>query len=209
MLDTSFTQRFPPNSIDVKRPFMDTVWQSSETETVARNIVIIARKDGAWRPFSEQDYESGCQHVTTPRDYAVLRKLGQGGYLDRDGERYRVNDLFIRVLSRWLTPEALAPNAGEAVQLRHLDTFRKALAADRFQVGDEGGPVVGRLSVRANAYVLGTVGLVQRSDGLAAVAYAPGGDHELFQRAVSVLRDAAAATGVSFEAQIGGKSPFA
>jgi len=107
---------FNPNQINISRPFMGSVWQNSETETIARNVVVIQQKlDGTkWTPFTWEQYKAGCSHNVTVAEREVLEALVHGGrpatftsailqpgYLTKDADgKYSVTEKFVDVLPK-------------------------------------------------------------------------------------------------------------
>jgi len=88
-----------PSDYNTKRSFMDTIWQNSERETIARNIVIIQGDDFA--PFTFDEYVKLCGHASAPGDEWVVEALADEGYLDRSGETFMVNLNFLGAIEKY------------------------------------------------------------------------------------------------------------
>lgn len=90
-----------PVDIDTSDHFWDT-FATSEKETIARNIVLIAKKENSWKGFSWEAYKSACSHRVTSSEKAVLDQLVREGYLSFDGEMYKPKDRFVQVLHKYI-----------------------------------------------------------------------------------------------------------
>ncbi|MFA6365279.1 MAG: hypothetical protein WCW78_02670 [Candidatus Paceibacterota bacterium] len=107
-----------PSDIDISNRLCDSRFRSCETETVARNIVIIqnAINPDVWTPFSFEDYVNRCAHRVSETEHQVLETLVTGGkpvfntsvvlepgYLEKcEGEKYKVTEKFLKVLSQFV-----------------------------------------------------------------------------------------------------------
>ncbi|MDO8620279.1 MAG: hypothetical protein Q7R64_02940 [bacterium] len=106
-----------PGDISTKRDFMGSDFRNSESEAIARNIVIIqkAMNPDAWMPFSFEEYKKRCSHRVTSSDEGVLYAFVHGGrpvagtstildrgYLKVDEEgRYYVTVKFLEIISKF------------------------------------------------------------------------------------------------------------
>ena len=72
---------------DVKKGLWDTPWQNSERETIAMNILKLARaKEDKWDSFTWQDYVEFCSHRPTLAEERILEEFASTGYLSKDGD---------------------------------------------------------------------------------------------------------------------------
>lgn len=93
--------------------FTNSLWQNSETETVARNVCFVQRamNENKWSPFTFEQYEQHCTHKVTDSERHVLEAMVNGGkphfssrtylqpgYLEKRGDSYVVTEKFINVL---------------------------------------------------------------------------------------------------------------
>lgn len=110
-----------PSSFDVRDEFrlMGSAWQNTETEVIARNIVLLQQHmdPKRWTPFSWEQYVQYCQHRVSEAERGVLEALTHGGrpvwntsahlqpgYLAKGADDcYRVTPKFIEVISRCLS----------------------------------------------------------------------------------------------------------
>lgn len=71
---------------DVTKMIFDTVWENSEKETVATNILELARdqKGDEWKPFTWEDYVAYCSHEVDDDEEEVLDEFVSTGYLSKD-----------------------------------------------------------------------------------------------------------------------------
>jgi len=92
-----------PSDFDTKQRFMNTIWQNSERETIARNIVIFLRKHGdEFVPFTWNQYRQKCCHAVEAGEEVFLNALAKEGYLDmtEDGY-YKVNLAFLGAINKF------------------------------------------------------------------------------------------------------------
>ncbi len=75
---------------DVKGPLMDTVWQNSEREIVATNILKMARfaNDDQWASFTWEGYVDFCSHTPSHGEKAILDEFAENGYLRKENNTY-------------------------------------------------------------------------------------------------------------------------
>ncbi|MDP1884658.1 MAG: hypothetical protein Q8L10_04840 [Candidatus Moranbacteria bacterium] len=73
---------------DVQRPLFDTPWQNSERETIATNILKLARfsKKDCWESFTWEDYEKFCSHHVSNMEHMILDEFVGKGYLSKNTE---------------------------------------------------------------------------------------------------------------------------
>lgn len=73
---------------DVDKPLFDSVWQNSEKEQIASNILKLARfRNGdTWGSFTKKDYVEFCSHRVTDSEYHILDKFAETGYLNKDSD---------------------------------------------------------------------------------------------------------------------------
>lgn len=91
-----------PSMISVNRHFCDT-FGNWETETIARNVVIICRKNGdEWRPFTAAEYISRCTHGGARNEIGYLDALTRCGALRKEGDHYVVTDAFIKAVRNYI-----------------------------------------------------------------------------------------------------------
>jgi len=64
-----------------RRAFMGSQFRNSETETIARNIILQQQSiDGEkWTPFTWEDYKNFCSHNVTDTELGVIKALASGG----------------------------------------------------------------------------------------------------------------------------------
>ncbi len=109
-----------PSTFVVSDPYclMGSEWQNTETETIARNVVLILQmmNPEEWTPFTWEQYTKLCKHQVTDAERGVLEALTNGGrpvwnttghlqagYLTKDSEgRYAVTPKFLEVVSACL-----------------------------------------------------------------------------------------------------------
>jgi hypothetical protein len=90
-----------PSEINVARGFMGTDFRSSEKEVVARNLVVLSQARGKWVEFTIEVYRSMCSHPVSSSEVAVLDSLVAAGQLDKNGDRYAINDEFRRIVAKF------------------------------------------------------------------------------------------------------------
>lgn len=104
-----------PNDISLKdRYFMGTEFKNAETETIARNIVVVQQKMNpkAWTPFSFDDYKQYCSHDVSDSEEGVLGAMVNGGrpvwntsavlspgYLQKRDEKYEITEKFLNAIA--------------------------------------------------------------------------------------------------------------
>lgn len=73
---------------DVTKGLWDTPWQNSERETIATNILKLARHRNGdeWKSFTWQDYVDFCSHRPTPAEERILEEFVKTGYLSKDAD---------------------------------------------------------------------------------------------------------------------------
>lgn len=76
---TAITIGVSPNDLHVS--LFDTIWQNSEKETIASNLLMLAKSLNAWWPFTWEDYKAFCTHVVTDSEHSVIRSFVDDGYL--------------------------------------------------------------------------------------------------------------------------------
>lgn len=92
-----------PDDIDASKGFFSTVWQNSEKETIACNIVLISKWGGnKWEPFTWEEYKKRCRHKVTDSEKAVLDSFVEEGYLTLTDGKYMVTKRFIAALSEYV-----------------------------------------------------------------------------------------------------------
>ena len=89
-----------PSQIAITNHLIGSGLQSSEMETVARNIILYCRgEEDSWDSFTMDDYTAFCDHQVTGAEHEVIAQLTNARYLILDGlGRYRVTDDFIVAL---------------------------------------------------------------------------------------------------------------
>lgn len=93
--------------------FMGSGFRNDESETVARNIVMLLQKanPASWTSFSWDDYKKFCTHRVSDAERRVLDAMVSGerpawntsanlapGYLKKSDDRYEVTKQFIDAL---------------------------------------------------------------------------------------------------------------
>jgi hypothetical protein len=76
---------------EVCQELMDTVWQNTEKEIVATNILKLSlfHNHDRWVPFTWEEYVAFCSHYVTPAEHAILNDLADTGYLSKGlGDKY-------------------------------------------------------------------------------------------------------------------------
>lgn len=75
---------------EVVEELMDTVWQNTEKEIVATNILKLSRfrNNNRWVPFSWDEYVAFCSHRATLSEQQILDDLAATGYLAKLGDKY-------------------------------------------------------------------------------------------------------------------------
>lgn len=110
--------KLKPADINVSKVgvFMGSEWQNTETELIARNVVLTQQmtNPNEWTPFTWEQYVERCTHLpVTEREHGVLDALVSGGkpvwntsaylqpgFLTKDAEgRYAVTDKFLKAVS--------------------------------------------------------------------------------------------------------------
>ena len=70
---------------DVKKSLFNTPWQNSEKETVATNLLKMARAKGdKWVSFSWDDYVEFCSHNPSTGEHTILDEFVRGEYLSKE-----------------------------------------------------------------------------------------------------------------------------
>lgn len=89
---------------EVKKPLMDSVWQNCERETVAENILKLARRrhKDRWDPFSWSDYVDFCDHTPSSGEKAILDEFVEKGYLDEEDDDYVFTQKIIDVYMQYV-----------------------------------------------------------------------------------------------------------
>ena len=91
-----------PSDIDARYDLTDT-FGHSESETVARNIVIMFKRNcDQWSQFTWTDYKKTCPGATIMDDLEAIDSLWRDGYLKKNGRRYAVTDDFIAALTHYM-----------------------------------------------------------------------------------------------------------
>lgn len=93
-----------PNDISINGNFMDTVWQNSEKETVARNIIMVCRVINTknWQSFCWEEYKELCSHDVTDGEKCILEDFVKTGYLVKMADEYYVTSFFIHALKDYI-----------------------------------------------------------------------------------------------------------
>lgn len=66
-----------------------------EYETIARNLLILSQRAGGWLVgFTADYYAEHCDHETK-NEVRWLNTLAEAGFLDKEGNTYSINALFI------------------------------------------------------------------------------------------------------------------
>ena len=93
-----------PSDINASSLFIGSGFRNSESETVARNIVIISRQTvNHWFPFTFEDYK----RLSAPKknfqgEEACLNGLVSQEFLDKNGDSYSVNEKFLIALKMFI-----------------------------------------------------------------------------------------------------------
>lgn len=86
--------------------FFASIWQNSERETIAANIVFICEHNGdKWIEFSWEDYKRMCEHSVTDKERRYLNLLKVEGYLGGDPDMYKPTVDFIKAIFQFVKPE--------------------------------------------------------------------------------------------------------
>jgi len=88
----------------VKKPLFGTVWQNCEKETVATNILKLARygKGDKWESFTWADYVDFCSHQPSEEEHRILDEFASTGYLEKgDGGAYSFTNKIIGVYGQY------------------------------------------------------------------------------------------------------------
>lgn len=101
-MNSKLLERITPNDISIDNGFFDTPFQKSEKEGIARNIVIVERKLGGWKPFSWKDYQEKCTHDVTSEEKNILDEFVEEEVLFFDGEKYQPTGKFIAALADYI-----------------------------------------------------------------------------------------------------------
>ena len=103
-----------PKQIRTNHEFMNSVFRSSECETVLRNIIMLQKKKNPdeWTPFSWDEYKEFCTHSATNFEKDILNAFVNGGkpiryssaylspgWLDFDGTNYSFTEKMVNMLS--------------------------------------------------------------------------------------------------------------
>lgn len=89
-----------PLDINTSTHFWNSKWQKLETETVVRNIVLLAKRQGDWFSFSWDDYKALVDHPSTEAEHDVLDLLVRWHDLSFSDNRYSVTETFVEYLTR-------------------------------------------------------------------------------------------------------------
>lgn len=96
------TAAVKPSDIKIDKDFMDT-FGDNDIEVIARNIVIISKKNGdQWQPFTFDDYVRLCSHGSACNEQGMLNVMAQKGFLQLQDGKYSVCDVFIGRLAAYL-----------------------------------------------------------------------------------------------------------
>ena len=88
--------------------FFSSVWNNSERETIAGNIVFISKENGdKWLEFSWEDYNRMCHHEVTGGELRYLDILKEEGYLSGDEDTYKPTEKFIRAILLYIKKDVL------------------------------------------------------------------------------------------------------
>ncbi len=93
-----------PSQIETGKDFFNSVWQHSETETVAMNIVIISKwHNDEWEAFTWEQYKARCAHKVTDSEHTELMTMVKSGHLDHNKETdtFTPNIRFVGEVCKW------------------------------------------------------------------------------------------------------------
>ena len=86
----------------VTKPLFDTVWRNSERETIATNLLKMARSNGdAWSSFTWDDYVGFCSHSVSPAEKAIINEFAETGYLKDENGIYSFTAKMIGVYMQY------------------------------------------------------------------------------------------------------------
>jgi len=92
-----------PSNIRVEEAFMDSSFQNSEKETIARNTVLLSQWNGdQWMDFTWEEYRQKCKHSVTEAERAILNDFVRSGLLSCVDGVYSVRDAFIQALAKFV-----------------------------------------------------------------------------------------------------------
>lgn len=95
-------EAFKPSDFKMSCHFFDT-FGKSETETIARNVVLVCQKRGdAWGGFTWAEYEAECTHDARAGEEHTLDSFVRDDYLQKTDDVYRVNDSFLAAIIDYL-----------------------------------------------------------------------------------------------------------
>ncbi len=96
---------------DIKLPFQfygafagtgDSKFGATESEMIAKNIVIISRKENKWQPFSWNEYCLACSHEATKDEKYILDRLVRQEYLSFNEGKYSITESFLEALKEYI-----------------------------------------------------------------------------------------------------------
>jgi len=92
-----------PKDIETHGHFFGTIWQNTEKETIARNIVLISQwNKNTWLDFTWEQYQAACEHEVTVKEESILDSLVRDGSLTCENGVYSVTDEFVQALEKYL-----------------------------------------------------------------------------------------------------------
>ena len=92
-------EQVKPQDIDTSNSLCGSELRKSEKETIARNIILISRKnDNEWLEFTFDEYKKRCRHNVTEGEKDVLDELVNDGLLTCNDDKYVIQDAFIAKL---------------------------------------------------------------------------------------------------------------
>lgn len=100
-MSSALIAAFKPSQFDTSARFANTVWQRSNFEAVAYNIVVMAQKGDAWQPFTFDDYIKRCEGAAGG-DQEILDTMVAAGYLAREADKYAITKRFIGAIASYV-----------------------------------------------------------------------------------------------------------
>ena len=96
-----------PKDLDISGQFVGSLLKNSEKETVARNIVILSRRnDNEWLTFAFDDYIKRCARGPCVGEEGVMNALVKDGVLSCADGKYSITDDFIASLWEFVEKES-------------------------------------------------------------------------------------------------------
>lgn len=98
-----FKEKISPQDFETKERFWDSPFQNSEKEIVARNVVLISKKNNnQWFAFTWEEYCERCYHTPTWEEKSILDWFVSQGLMTCEDGAFEITDEFIFTLQNFL-----------------------------------------------------------------------------------------------------------